>query len=295
MTTPATVICYGESLWDLPPGGKTPGGAPMNVALRLANFGVDAQLVSRVGNDELGRELLEFLRAEGLGTEFIQVDRRYPTGSVNVDVSDPRAVRYDIAGPVAWDFIDAAEFLGHREHAGDVVVYGSLAARHAVSRDSLLEILDGARLKVFDVNLRPPFDDRKVIEQLLALSDWVKLNETELDQIGRWSGADGDIEQAIRHLGERYALDTICVTLGEEGAVMLHEGSMYAQPAFDVAVVDTIGCGDAFLGSWLSQMLAGANPQAALTRACAVGAHVAAHAGANPVISESRILSIIAG
>jgi len=286
------VLCFGEALWDITPDGRLPGGAPMNVALRLAEFGVGATLLSRVGDDVLGHELIGYLSDQGLDTARIQVDGQQPTGRVNVDTSNPQAVRYDIVAPAAWDYIDAGAYLGAAGERADAVVFGSLAARHEQSRDSLLAILDRAMLRIFDVNLRPPFDEREIVEALLQHADWVKLNESELDLIAGWLGVDGS-DKGLAALAKHYRLDTVCVTLGDDGAILLHQGRLLRQPAFRVEVVDSIGCGDAFLGSWLAQMLAGRDAADALRRACAVGSIVASRAGASARITESMIRELL--
>lgn len=295
MTDHPKILCFGEALWDMLPSGKQPGGAPMNVALHLARFGDDVRLLSRVGDDDLGRALLAYLAAHGLATDLIQIDARHPTGQVRVHLSDPHAVRYDIAEPAAWDFIDAAEYADLPTDSDTLVVFGSLAARSSVSRDTLFGILDRVRLKVFDVNLRPPYVDRDVIERLLDRADWVKLNEEELDLVVRWRGDPRSPEDGVNALSRRYGLATVCLTLGERGAVMRHRGRVFRQPAFPVRVVDTVGCGDAFLAAWLSEMRRGSAPQHALARACAVGALVATRAGANPALDEAEIQALLAG
>lgn len=295
MTGHPKILCFGEALWDMLPSGKQPGGAPMNVALHLARFGADVRLLSRVGDDDLGRALLEYLAAQGLATDLVQIDARHPTGQVLVDLSDPHAVRYDIAEPAAWDFIDGAEYANVPTDSDTIVVFGSLAARSSVSRGTLFEVLDRVRLKVFDLNLRPPYVDRDVIERLLHRADWVKLNEEELDLVARQPGDPRSPEDGVHDLSHRYALATVCLTLGERGALMRHGGRVFRQPAFHVRVVDTVGCGDAFLAAWLSEMSRGSDPQHALARACAVGALVATRAGANPVLNEADIQALLAG
>jgi len=265
----------------------------MNVAARLASFGMDVHMLSRVGRDDLGQELIAYMASRGLTTDYVQVDDRYPTGTVKVDPSDPEDVRYEITGPVAWDFIDADRYLDDSGGSCDVVVFGSLAARNDVSRKSLLQLLESANKRIFDVNIRPPFDDRSVLEELLSRSDWVKLNESELDAIAQWEIPAATGEAAMQALQQRYGLETVCVTRGPEGAVLLHRGQWYRQDAFAVRVVDTIGCGDAFLGSWLSGMLSGTSPGDALRRAAAAAAIVASGRGANPVITESDIQTVL--
>ncbi|MGA8205207.1 MAG: carbohydrate kinase, partial [Woeseiaceae bacterium] len=276
MTHDAVILCFGEALWDIVQGRRVPGGAPMNVALRLRSYGLNAELLSRVGNDALGDELLGFLRDHGLPTGSIQVDERWPTGTVQVDTSDPNAAQFDIREPVAWDFIDAQQYLAASGRTPDTLVFGSLAARNEASRASLLCLMESARLKVFDVNLRPPYIDRQLIETLLRESDWIKLNESELELISSWYRPFESIESAAHELRDRYGIESLCVTLGGEGAVLLHGDELWRQSAFTVDVVDTVGCGDAFLGTWLAEMLLGAEPQHALRRAAATGALVAA-------------------
>ena len=288
------VLCFGEALWDVTPDGRTPGGAPMNVALRLAGFGVDTQLLTRVGNDEPGRELLKFLAGHGLATEHIQVDSRMPTGRVNVDMSTPESVSYEILVPAAWDFVDADEYLASVGTPCEIVVFGSLAAREPTSRGSLMRLLEHAQLGIFDVNLRPPFDERAAIEPLLRAANWAKLNEDELAVVAQWLGVSGSPRQMLVAIGEQYEIDLVCATFGGRGAMMLHEGAVIEQQGFDVAVVDTIGCGDAFLGAWLAQMLDGVEPAQALERACAAGAVVASAAGANPAVTDAMIDAVIA-
>jgi fructokinase len=286
------ILCFGEALWDLPSGRRIPGGAPMNVALRLARLGAPVTMLSRVGQDELGRELLDFLAAEGLCTAAVQVDPRHPTGRVFVDDSNPQAMRYEIAAPAAWDFIDAAAYAAGAAGRLDVLVFGSLATRSEVSRDSLLRLLDAAALKVFDVNLRPPFVDRATIERLLARSDWIKLNDQELDVVSGWLGLAGAEEDRLRGLARRYGCDTVCLTKGAAGAVLLHRGELHRQAGFDVRVVDTVGCGDSFLAALLAGLLAGAEPCQALRRACAMGALVATSAGATAPVAEDDLRAL---
>ena len=277
----------------MPPGQRLPGGAPMNVAARLASFGMDVHLLSRVGNEDLGRELLAYMASQGLNTVYIQIDERYPTGTVLVDLSDPEAVQYEIVEPVAWDFIDADQYLNDAGGGSDTIVFGSLAARNEVSRTALLQLLEVATLRVFDVNLRPPFADRDIVESLLRHSDWVKVNDTELDVMAQWDGTVRSREAAMRGLQQKYGIESVCVTLGADGAMLLAQDELFCQHAFDVPTVDTIGCGDAFLGAWLCGMLTGTAPQEALRRAAAVGALVTSSKGANPPLREADIRSIM--
>ncbi len=288
MTTPRTILCFGEALWDVRRDGRTPGGAPMNVALRLASLGATVRLTTRVGCDEAGDSLLAYLRHAGLDTRDVQRDPRHPTGQVLVDLTNPHEARYTIEHPVAWDFITTDEAL-QVPGADLALVYGSLAARSIASRQTLLALLDTASLRVFDVNLRPPHVERSVIESLLQRANWAKLNQDELQVIAGWHGWTGDLDALLLRLAEHYLLDCVCVTLGRLGAAMLRDGRLHRQTGFDVAVVDTIGCGDSFLASWLLDLVLGSDPARALRRACALGALVASAAGANPVVDTARV------
>lgn len=293
MAKGAHVLCIGEALWDVLPGGRVPGGAPMNVALRLGAFGCRSRLLTRVGCDEAGRDLVAYLDGLGLDTRFVQYDSRWPTGYVAVDTSDALAAHFDIAAPVAWDFIDAAEYLAQTDEPVDTVVYGSLAARNPVACASQFRLLEQARLRIFDVNRRPPWDDRELIERLLRKAHWVKLNETELALVQAWHGLALPATDAVRWLVDFYGLDAVCATLGADGAMLLWGGRLYRQSAFEVDVVDTVGCGDAFLGALLAGLLDRGDPAAVLERACAAGAIVARHPGGNPELREDDIRAML--
>ena len=286
------VVCIGEALWDALPAGRVPGGAPMNVALRLAAFGTRARLLTRVGEDEAGSDLLAFMRSEGLDTRWVQVDPAQPTGHVTVDTADPQAPQFRIAAPVAWDFIDAEEFLAAAGGPVDVLVYGSLAARHPVSRDSQRKLVGVAGLKVFDLNLRPPHDDPVLVEEFLRCADWVKLNAAELQSLAWRHGGPGDVREAAAWLAARYGVGTVCVTLGRDGALLLHDGAWHAAPGYCVQVADTVGCGDAFLGALVAGLLDSDEPGTVLQRACAAGAIVARSAGGNARVTAEAVAEL---
>lgn len=288
-----SVICFGEALWDVFPEKRVPGGAPMNVALRLRRFDVDVCFLSRVGNDADGHGLLDYMQSQSLTTRYVQTDTAHATGRVYVDKTDPNEVRYTIAEDVAWDHIDVESFRQEHSIDPDIVIYGSLAARHPVSRQSLLSLLDDARLNIFDVNLRPPFDNAATLRLLLEKANWVKVNEHELAYLTDTPFLASQVESMAITLSDRFQLDAVCVTMGGSGVVLLDGGTFYQQPAFAVDVVDTVGCGDAFLGSWVAAMLDEQPPQAALERAAAVAAIVAGSEGANPVFSDADVEALV--
>ncbi len=170
--TPNFVI-FGEMLWDMLPTGKQPGGAPMNVAIHLKNFGADPYFISRIGSDDMGEELMTYLNDKELDTNYIQTGNTHLTGIVKVNLANKTEVAYKIVQPVAWDYIQFTSSNKQLVSGADVFVYGSLAARSPQSRESLMQLLEVAKLKVFDVNIRPPHFDRPTVEHLMAHADVV--------------------------------------------------------------------------------------------------------------------------
>jgi len=288
MSSPA-IICFGEMLWDVLPEGKQPGGAPLNVAIHLRNLGLPASLISRVGNDVLGVELLDFVRSRGLNTELIQSGGPHPTGTVEANVTNRKEVVYDIVQPVAWDYIEYDETLATAVIESQAMVYGSLAARHYTTAETLFRLLERASLKVCDVNLRVPHYTQHMLERLLATADLVKMNHHELALIASWYGDSTGEEKAITELAQRYTLQTVCVTKGEDGATLYTNGTFHRSPSVPVEVRDTIGSGDAFLAALLYGLLRQDHPEQCLRFASAAGALVATYQGATPLINEAQI------
>lgn len=288
------IVCFGEVLWDMLPSGKMPGGAPMNVAIHLQNLGNRVHMISRIGADDLGIELLRFMKEAGLDTRLIQQGQTHLTGVVKVNMDDRNNVQYKILHPVAWDYITLEEQAVEEVRMADAFIFGSLAARSALSFRTLKALLPHARKKVLDINLRPPNYDKETLEFLLKHTDILKLNHHELDVLSGFFSASGNTpeEQALK-LSELFGLESICITLGEEGAMVYQNGQFFFQGGFEVEVSDTIGSGDSFLATWVSGILKGAPVAAALSRACAVGALVATHRGATPFISESQISDLL--
>ena len=290
-----TVVCFGEVLWDVLPTGKVAGGAPMNVAYHLNNFGVRSLMVSKVGEDDLGEELLAFLRAKGISTELIQKDYTFQTGVVKVRFDENGSPSYDIVRPVAWDYIHLNDHVLREVQQADLLVFGSLAARNETSRKTLLTLLDHAPFKVFDINLRPPFYDRALLEKLLSNSDIVKMNDEELDVVAGWHTSAGDEGSKLEAVRNQVSLRAILMTKGKDGAIYLDDDGLHIQRGFPVEVQATIGGGDSFLAGFISQLLAGKTRQECLAFACATGALVATFRGGTPGIDETRVWRFMNG
>jgi fructokinase len=286
------IICYGEVLWDLLPSGKIAGGAPMNVAYQTNNLGMQSKMISRVGADALGHELLTFLQNKGVSTDWVQTDLELPTGVVNVQLDDKGMPQYEIVQPAAWDQIELTEHMPETVRKADALVFGSLSCRSERSKLTLLALLDYATLRVFDVNLRAPFYSLELLETLLFKANIVKVNDQELAILASWYGMEGDEATQMTALRQKFGFARLIVTRGELGAACLSNAGYFSIPGVSVQVQDTIGSGDAFLSGYLNQYFAGASDQECLQFANALGALTATKAGGTPEITAEEISSL---
>jgi|SRR6218665_278743 len=283
------VVCFGEILWDILPAGTVPGGAPMNVAYHLHQLNESPALITRVGKDVRGEELKSILKNKDVDIRLLQTDERHPTGIVYGTANEKGDMKYEIVAPSAWDFIEASADAVKNVAAADYFVCGSLAARKEVSRATLFALLDKARTKVVDINLRPPFYTPELIGQLIGRADIVKLNNDELELISSWWGFAGGLREQVKALQQRFGTETIVVTRGANGAAVWQADQLYEHPGFSVVVADTVGSGDAFLAGFLHQRRQGKAVNEALTFASAMGAFVASKSGAWPEYRVSEI------
>lgn len=274
------VVCFGEVLWDILPSGAVPGGAPMNVAYHLQKFNKNPALITRIGIDDKGQELMNIFSAHGVCTDFFQVDDKYETGKVFAQPNEYNEVVYDIIKPVAWDFITWDDSFTELLSNAEYFVFGSLAARNKVSKDTLFKLLETAKNKVLDINLRAPHYNRRIVEQLLRKANIVKMNLAELELITGWFSSYNNIEERLKSIGDKFRLSNIVVTMGGDGALLLMNGNITKHPGFKVDVVDTVGSGDAFLAGLLSQLLDNASSEASLEFASGLGAFIATQTGA---------------
>jgi fructokinase len=285
------VLCFGEVLWDTFGTEKVPGGAPMNVALHLIKQGVNASLISRIGRDKSGEKLSGFLTRNNLATNLLQTDEKLPTCEVTVKLDGDGIASYIIPKPAAWDKIAESEALLDQVKNTDVIVFGSLACRSKKSRDTLINLFETPMLKVFDVNLRAPHYEKATIETLAAVADVIKMNEEEANLlIGNY---DEPLKDKIREFRKKFHSQTICVTRGENGAIIYHNDKFYEHPGFIVEVVDTVGAGDAFLATLVAGLIKKQPIPQILEKACAIGAFVTTQRGANPTYDEAAIREII--
>jgi len=280
----ATVICFGEVLWDCLPKGIFAGGAPINVAYHLRRFGLNALPTTAVGKDFLGDEMLRRFHYWQISPQFTsRVDK--PTGAVVVDLDDAGVASYKFLDDVAWDHIPLPEALTKAAPAASVIVFGTLAQRSESNRTRLAELrgMATAAKKVYDVNLRPPYDSPDLVWELAKGCDLIKLNDDELGTLLGTKTEVASLEAATRQFAERTGCSRVCVTAGKQGAGLLWEGAWSFDPPQPIQVKDTVGAGDSFLAALLHGWLEGGlSPVANLQRAARVAEFVATCDGATP-------------
>ena len=277
------VITIGEILWDVFPEGKKAGGSSMNVALNLHKQSIDSGFISAIGDDENGKELFDFLASNHFATDLIQVNTELPTSTVVVQLDENHQATYTIKQPVAWDEIKISEESMAAVKQADALVYCSLTCRDERSKKTILTLLENAKTKIFDINLRAPFYTKELIETLLAKADILKINEDEILWVKEAFALTGNTdEQLLKQLSSQFNIEMICLTLGDKGACVLKDGKLFKHAGYKVQVADTVGAGDAFLATFIACYLQGYPMETTLDNACKVGAFVASQPGANP-------------
>ncbi len=240
----AVPLIFGEVLFDcFPDGNSVLGGAPFNVAWHLHAFGQSPLMISRIGDDALGKKVKSAMQDWKMNTTGLQLDPEHPTGSVDIVFEDGEP-RYSIIEHRAYDYIDAAQLPSSAENS--VLYHGSLALRNQTSREALEKLKLQHTGNIFmDVNLRDPWWQKEFVLKLADDADWVKLNEDELLQLG--SGA-GDIRLQARKFIDTHRLKGLVVTLGAKGAIAFTGDGEFTEviPSHTLEVVDTVGAGDAF-------------------------------------------------
>ena len=297
------VVGTGEVLWDMLPGGKQLGGAPANFAYHAAALGARGAVVSRVGDDHLGHEILSRLDALGIDRRHVSVDRDHPTGTVDVRVDARGVPEYVIHEDVAWDFLAADDALLDLAGRADAVCFGTLAQRAAASRETIAAFIRATRadcLRVFDINLRQSYYDRDVIHHTLLRSNVLKLNEEEVDVVRQrldlWHPSLVDVESTVDALLKKYPLGLVAVTRGTNGSLLCasdgrwsdHDG-FAAEP-----LADTVGAGDAFTAALAMGLLAGHDLDRINAAANRLAAYVCTQPGATPPIPDSIVAELAA-
>lgn len=287
------IVGMGEALWDMLPEGKKLGGAPANFAYHASQFGLKSCVVSAVGNDPLGKELLDNFREKKLYGIVDTVP--FPTGTVQVTLNAEGIPCYDIKEGVAWDNIPFTPLLADLARRTRAVCFGSLAQRNSVSRNTINKFLDsmpndGNVLKIFDINLRQNFYNEEILCNSFEKCNVLKINDEELETISRMFGySDIDFQHQCQAFIANYNLKILILTCGVKGSYVFTPEYVSFIETPEVDVADTVGAGDSFTATFASSILKGKSIREAHEAAVRVSAYVCTQNGAMPVIPSSYL------
>lgn len=279
------IVGLGEILWDVFPDGAKFGGAPANFASHAAALGGDVRMVSGVGRDELGDAALQTLKKKQLSTDFIQQPENFPTGAVQISVDAAGRPTYEFGRDEAWDHLLWSDALAELARDTDAVCFGTLGQRGRISRQTIQRFVAATRsdcLRVFDINLRPPFVSLPDVDASLRLATVLKLNDDELPVLAEHYGLTGSPIDQLKLLAQRFALRAVVLTRGADGAVLLRGDEISERPGQSVVVKDTVGAGDAFTAAVTLGLLRGLPLDVINRHASRVAAFVCSRAGATP-------------
>jgi fructokinase len=292
------VVGLGEVLWDILPERTCLGGAPSNFAYVTTLMGDQGIVASRVGEDSLGLDALRRMEELGLDIDHVQTDREHPTGTVKVQLDARGQAQFEIAEPVAWDFLEWTPEWQRLARTADAVCFGSLAQRSKESRTTIQRFLGAtsrAAVKVFDVNLRQSYYSQEILDESMRLADIVKLNDEELPRIMSLAGLSCKDELSSAHrLASTYDLKLVCITRGGRGSLLVRNGASHEHLGFRVRVADTVGSGDAFTAGLVHEYLHGASLELMNEVANLVGAWVASEVGAMPTPKRGALENSLA-
>ena len=278
------LIAVGELLIDIFPDRHRIGGAPFNFAFHLKKMGLRVRFISRVGDDALGRELLGHLQAHGFSAGDIQIDREHPTGTVRVSLDARGVPTFTILQGVAYDFLVCPDGLLH--DGVRLVYFGTLIQRTARGQACLKALRTDRPAKtrfLYDVNLRPGCYTPQLVRSSLSMSDIVKMNAAELEELMRLFPQRYDREGFVRHLMEVYGLEMVSITCGDQGSELYTpEGGFRTPGSIKTPVIDTVGAGDAYAAILAAGYLARWHPREILERASHFASRICSIPGATP-------------
>ena len=291
------IVGMGEVLWDMLPEGKKIGGAPANFAYHVSQYGFDGCVVSAVGDDKLGNEILESFNNRRLNYLIQRVP--YPTGTVQIELDEAGIPYYEIKENVAWDNIPFTVDLEKLAKKTRAVCFGSLAQRNTVSRETINRFLDvmsdaAGQYRVFDVNLRQGFYDKEILCNSMKRCNILKINDEELIAVSRMFEYPGiNLEDKCRALLSEYGLEILILTCGVNGSYVFTRENVSFVDTPKIEVADTVGAGDSFTATFISAILKGKSIREAHELAVEVSAYVCTQNGAMPELPisiKSRLL-----
>ncbi len=280
------VIGMGEDHWDIHTEGKKIGGAPATFAYHVSQFGLPSAVISAVGDDPLGKEIIQNFDSKALTHHIATVP--YPTGTVQVEIDQAGVPQYEIKENVAWDNIPFTPELQELAKHTKAVCFGSLAQRNIVSRTTINSFLDAIPaendpLIVFDVNLRQGFYNKEILCNSMERCNILKINDEELVIVSRMFGYPGiDLQDKCWILLGKYNLKMLILTCGINGSYVFTPGNVSFQPTPQVHVADTVGAGDSFTAAFIASILTGKSVAEAHTCAVQTSAYVCTKKGAMP-------------
>ncbi|AKD38841.1 aminoimidazole riboside kinase [Pasteurella multocida subsp. multocida OH4807] len=249
----------GDAVVDLIPEGENAylrcaGGAPANVAVGIARLGGTTGFIGRVGDDPLGRFMLQTLQQENVCTQHMSLDPQQRTSTVIVELNEGERSFTFMVNPSADQFLDLSD-LPHF-NSNDWLHCCSIALINEPSRSTTFEAI--RRIKAeggffsFDPNLRESLwkscaEMKSVVNQVAALADVLKFSEEELVFLTD----SKDLSEATSKLAKRYPEKLIIVTLGKLGATYYLQGESELVSCKPLIPVDTTGAGDAFVSGLL--------------------------------------------
>ena len=291
------IVGMGEVLWDMLPEGKKIGGAPANFAYHVSQYGFDGCVVSAVGDDKLGNEILESFNNRRLN--YLTQRVPYPTGTVQIELDEAGIPCYEIKENVAWDNIPFTVDLEKLAKKTRAVCFGSLAQRNTVSRETINRFLDvmsdaAGQYRVFDVNLRQGFYDKEILCNSMKRCNILKINDEELIAVSRMFEYPGiNLEDKCRALLSEYGLEILILTCGVNGSYVFTRENVSFVNTPKIEVADTVGAGDSFTATFISAILKGKSIREAHELAVEVSAYVCTQNGAMPELPisiKSRLL-----
>jgi fructokinase len=287
-----TLVGLGEILWDMLPTGKQLGGAPANFAYHAQALGANGVVVSCIGDDDLGKEVLSRLGRLGLDCRYIAVDKAHPTGTVTVKLDENGEPDFTIHENVAWDFIPLSTDLLELAFRTDAVCFGSLCQRLEVSSDTVRRFLEATKpdcIRVFDINIRQSFYNKDIVHAMLGLSNVLKLNDEELPIVAELLDITGSQSDILSQLTQQYKLRLIALTRGAGGSRLYAQEQDSSHPGFATQVADTVGAGDSFTALMTLGLLRGEELDKTNEDANRVASYVCSQSGATPDLPDNLI------
>ncbi|MDO5570876.1 MAG: carbohydrate kinase [Bacteroidales bacterium] len=287
------VVGLGEALWDLLPEGKKLGGAPANFAYNVSQLGIESYVVSAVGNDVLGKEILEVFDSKNMKYIINRVDKK--TGSVNVELDSNGIPSYEIIQDVAWDNMTLTDEIIELASKTTAVCFGSLAQRGAKSRKMINGFIDAMPnndkvLKIFDINLRQNYFSKDIVVDSLKRCNVLKINDEELIVVSHLLGyITTEPDHVCRQLIKDYNLKMLILTCGTKGSSIYYDNEISFMDTPKVKVADTVGAGDSFTAAFCVSILNGKSIKEAHKNAVQVSAYICTCAGAMPLLPKSFV------